>query len=68
MKTENVRMTEIALGPSLILVLFSVPLSARATNEVPLSSICDAPDWIATLPDDASWHNSNRRAVFAQEV
>lgn len=68
MKTEDVRMTEIALGPFLTLVLFSVPANARATNEVPLNSHGDAADWVATLPYDAAWHNSNRRAAFAQEV
>jgi hypothetical protein len=68
MKTEDVRMTEIALAPSLTLILFSVPPGTRATNEVTVGSTRDAPAWIARLPYDAAEHDSNRRAVFAQEV
>lgn len=47
MKTEDVRMTEIALNPYLTLVLFSVPPSSRTTNVAPRSSTCDTFDWIA---------------------
>ncbi len=50
MKTENVRMTEIALEPYLTLVLFSAPPDARTTGAVPRSFINVAPDWIAALP------------------
>ncbi len=65
MKTEDVRMTEIAINPYLTLILFSVPPSARTANATPRNLGGDARlDCRAAC--DAGWHGSRPQIVFAE--
>jgi hypothetical protein len=68
MKTEDVRMTEVTLGPFATLILFSVPRRAGAANDVRHMLTDDAVAGTAVMRRAAACRGLNERVVVAQEV
>ena len=68
MKTEDVRMTEIAVGPYTTLILFSVPERATAVNQVPHIATGEAPIFTAAMLQEVARREENLRLALAHEV
>ena len=66
MKTEDVRMTEITMGPFTTLILFSAPGHSKAADHIQPKLTGDTPVFAAAIACNAAWRDSNGRVALLQ--
>ena len=68
MKTEDIRMTEIALGPFSTLIIFSASGSVRAANDVRHPLVDEVPAFASLATSRKARSGLSRQMVLTQAV